>query len=155
MTHSTRFAPPSRSHGDASSKSARAAAASASLAPANRGSGTNAARASFSLSREESPKIKQSSGLPSLVSPNTTCRARCLDCFDTHPVACAMRSKCASFEYGAKYAMWTQSPGTPPGSAPKSITSSPFVSSYVVDRTRRQVFLSVETHASYPRQPSG
>ena len=72
MTHSTRFAPPSRSHGDASSNSARAAAASFSLAPANRGSGTNAARASVSPSRERSPKIKQSSGLPSLVSPNTT-----------------------------------------------------------------------------------
>lgn len=66
-----------------------------------------------------------------------------------------MRSRCASFEYGAKYAMWTQSPGTPPGSAPKSITSSPFVSSYVVDLTLRQVFLSVDRHASYPCHPSG
>ena len=97
ITHSTRFAPPSRSHGDASSKSARAAAASSSLAPANRGSGVNV----FGAFSEDSapPKIKQSSGLPSLVSPSTTCFALCSEnAFGKLPLARATRSKCASLE---------------------------------------------------------
>ena len=158
ITHSTRFAPPSRSHGDMrSSMSARAASASALPAPANRGSG---AKRLFAPSSPSPPNTKQSSGLPSFVAPSTTSFARCLDADASSSVspprvARATRSRCASFEYGGKYATWTQSPGTPPGSAPKSITSSPLTSSYDVERTLRQRFLSVDTHASYPRHPSG
>mmetsp|Transcript_10732 Transcript_10732/g.49392 ORF Transcript_10732/g.49392 Transcript_10732/m.49392 type:complete len:239 (-) Transcript_10732:398-1114(-) len=126
--HTTRLAPPSRTHGSNVSPMAAIAATSSGDSPANARSG---------IQLPGSPNRRQSSGRPSRVFPSTTCDTDAGEEFD----ACAMRSRCFSYPYGTKYARWTQSPGT--GSM--STRSSP--STYVVVWIRRHVFLSADTNA--------